>query len=642
MVRVTFVLVSYGGQEMITRCLRLLRTHVDQPYRVVIVDSASPDGTGDWLTANVTDTNTTVLRMAENLGFGAGCNLGIAHADTEFVCLLNADVEVTAGWLAPLLAFLDDNDQVAAVAPLMTNVDGSVQESGSLIGGDGWCRAWDDDATARIAREVDYASAACLVLRRAAVNEVGGFSPDYEIAYFEDVDLAMALRARGWQTWVLPTVSVRHIRHGSSSSGRAEELMRLNHATFCRRWPAELSRRPPTVGLEDRPHRRWLLRDHLAPYRVLLIDDRVPHFDRGSGDPRTLAVLDAWRAADPRARVTYFAYLPDRAEQYAPALRERGIEVVWGVTDPAAWSAERMGLYDVIVVFRPHNFERAGLPIGRAQPQAVRVYDSEALFHRRPEQFFMTAQDAEVRRRYAVEAHVLRGQEVAAFNWADVGVCVSEEEARWARHHAPGTAVHVANYPATVPDTVPGWSARSGIAFFGGFNSAPGTPNEHAVLELARDVLPPLRARHSDLVLTVVGADPSAAVRALAADHIHVLGRVADPRPVLETKLLHVVPMRYGAGVKAKFIDSMAAGLPFVTTPVGGEGLRLGWTTRHLIGRSSAELVDLCDRMLTDKSLWTDVQAALLDICREHFSAQRFGAEMSLVMADCGVPSSVG
>lgn len=633
--RVTFVLVSYGGRELVTRCLELLREHVDQPYRVVVVDSASPDGTGEWLAANLT--GATVLRMPDNLGFGAGCDLGIAQADTEFICLLNADVEVTDGWLPPLLDFLESHDQVAAVAPLMTNVDGSVQESGSIIGGDGWCRAWDDEASARVAREVDYASAACLVVRRAAFLEVGGFSPDYEIAYFEDVDLALLLRANGWQTWVLPTVSVLHIRHGSSSSARAEELMRRNHGTFLRRWPAELATRPPTVGLEERPHRRWWLRDQLAPYRVLVIDDRVPHFDRGSGDPRTLAVLDAWHRADPRARVTYFAYLPDRAEEYAPALRARGVEVVWGVDDPQAWSKERMGLYDVVAVFRPHNLDRAGLPISRWQPQAVRVYDSEALFHRRPEQHFVTAPDQAARRDRAVEAHLLRAQEVAAFTWADVAVCVSEDEARWARRTAPDTSVHVACYPVAVPDAVPGWAQRSGIAFFGGFNATPGTPNEHAVLELASDVLPALRDRHPGLVLRVVGADPSPAVAALAGDGIEVLGRVPDPKAVLGQQLLHVVPMRYGAGVKIKFVDSMAAGLPFVTTPVGGEGLHLGWTARHLIGRSLAELVELSSRMLSDQPLWTDVQHELLSVCREHFSVERFGAEMAMVLADCGV-----
>ncbi|MGX7823691.1 glycosyltransferase [Actinokineospora sp. 24-640] len=635
MSRVTFVLVSYGGADLVVRCLDLLAKHTPEPYDVVVVDSASPDGTGQWLQDNLR--GATVLRMDSNLGFGAGGNLGVRHAHTELVCFLNADIEVTDGWLEPLLAFLDANPAVGAVSPVLLNPDGSVQEAGSVIGGDGWCRAYAPDEEELYPRAVDYASAACLLMRRQAFIEVAGFSTEYEIAYFEDVDLALALAAKGWPTWVEPASRVVHERHGSSSSARATELMRLNHGTFRRRWPAELASRVPVVGIDEHPHRMVWLRDHRAPYRVLLIDDRVPQADRGRGDPRTMAVLDAWRAVDPRASVTFFAVTPDRARECAPGLRARGVEVVWGVADPARWSAERAGVYDVIVAFRPHNFTGVGLPIAAAQPQAVRVYDSEALFHRRPEQHFHSALDPDVRRAYAIEAHRLREEEVHAFTWADVAVCVSEDEARWARRVAPESRVHVACYPATVPDAVAGREGREGIVFFGGFDGVPGTPNEFAVLELADEVFPELARRYPDLTMRVVGADPSPAVTALAGGRISVLGKVPDPHPVLSTALLHVVPMRYGAGVKIKFVDSMAAGLPFVTTPVGGEGLHLGWTARHLVGSSPAELVELCDRLLTDVPLWTDIQLALLDTCREHFSTNAFAAQMRGVIADCGV-----
>ena len=631
--RITFVLVSYGGRDLVVRCLELLAKHTPVPHRVIVVDSASPDGTGEWLAENLT--GATVLRMHENLGFGAGGNLAVRQADTELLCFLNADIEVADGWLEPLLAFLDTRPEVAAVSPVLLNPDGTVQEAGSVIGGDGWCRAVDFGP--EFVREVDYASAACLVVRRSAFLEVGGFSPEYEIAYFEDVDLMLSLRAHGWQTWVEPASRVVHQRHGSSSSARATELMRLNHETFTRRWPDELARRSPVVGLDEHPHRKWWLRDQLAPYRVLLIDDRVPQPDRGRGDGRTMAVVNAWREADPRARVTFFAVSPERAEQVAPALAARGIEVVWGVEDAAHWSVERAGLYDVVVVFRPHNFVGYGEPIARAQPQAVKVYDAEALFHRRPEQHFGTSTDVLERRSWAVQADVLRQQEVDAFTWADVAVCVSEEEAHWARRVAPEARVHVACYPAAVSAEVPGWAARQDIVFFGGFDSTPRTPNEFAVLELAESVLPPLRERHPDLRLRVVGADPSPAVLALDSPSIEVVGKVPDPRPLLESALLHVVPMRYGAGVKIKFVDSMAAGLPFVTTPVGGEGLHLGWTARHLIGASPAEHVELCHKLLTDPVLWTEIQQGLLEICGTHFSPAEFRRSMRDVLTDCAV-----
>ncbi|SDN27495.1 glycosyltransferase [Allokutzneria albata] len=641
--RLTFVLVSYGGRDLVVTCLKTLAAHTPAPYDVIVVDSASPDGTGEWLAANLAGEllagsthrlRVTVHQMSENLGFGAGCNLGVQHARTELVCFLNADVEVRDGWLEPLLSFLDDRPEVGAVAPVMLNPDGSVQESGSLIGGDGWCRAWED---ASFPREVDYASAACLVVRRKAFYQAGGFSPEYEIAYFEDVDLQLALRARGWQTWVVPQSTVEHARHGSSSSERATELMRLNHGVFQRRWADELAKRPAVTSLDEWPHRALWLRDRNAPYRVLLIDDRVPQADRGRGDPRTAAVVDAWIEAHPNARVTFFAVSPERVEEYAPRWQAKGVEIVHGVTELEAWSRSRAGLYDVIVAFRPHNYANYGVPIARSQPQAIRVYDSEALFHRRPEQHFEHSVDSAERRRHAIEAARLREEEQSAFRWADVAVCVSEEEAEWARRVAPETPAHVACYPIVTPDEVPGIEGREGIVFFGGFDNTPRTPNEFAVLELADEVLPSLRERHPGLTLRVVGADPSPAVLALHGGLNEVVGRVPDPRPWLSSARLHVVPMRFGAGVKIKFVDSMSAGLPFITTPVGAEGLHLGAYARYLVGESPAEMVELCDRMLRDDALWADVQQEMLRICRERFSAEGFRRSMAKVLVDCGI-----
>jgi O-antigen biosynthesis protein len=556
--RVTFVLVAQDSPE---QCLKLLAEHTTVPYRTVIVDGAG----------TVVD-GATVVPLPDGLDSGTAHNLGARHADTEFICFLNPEVEVTAGWLEPLVALLDSHPRAASAAPVL------------------------DDGRLYFTTALDHVSTACLLIRRSAFHAAGGFTAGFGT---DDPEFSAALRSLGWQLWLCPQSKVLSM---------------------------------PPVDYVERA-------DRVASFRVLLIDDRVPQVDRGRGDPRTQAVVDEWRAADDLARVTYFAALPDRAEDYAPALRERGIEVIWG-EDPVEWAATRPGYYDVVTVFRPHNLNRAGEPIARYQPQAVLVYDSEALFHRRPEQHYETCEDPVRREEFAAEAKTLRAIETHAFQWADVGVCVSEDEAAWARAADPTTSVHVACYPTRLDRAVPGFHERSGIVFFGGFDGTPNTPNEYAALALAGEVLPELRERHPGTLTRIVGADPSPAVLALESEHIKVVGRVPDPHPLLASALVHVVPMRYGAGVKAKFIDTMAAGLPFVTTPVGGEGLYLGPLAEHLIGESSAELVELTSALLTDQTLWTDIQGQLLEICRRYFSHEAFTREMRAVIADCGIPAT--
>ncbi|MCR3747126.1 glycosyltransferase family 2 protein [Lentzea californiensis] len=395
--RVTFVLVTYGGGPMAARCLEVLAEHTDEPYEVVVVDSASPDGTGQWLQENL-DT-ATVVRLSQNLGFGAGCNVGVEHAGTEFVCFLNADVEVTEGWLPPLLEFLDGKPEAAAVAPLMVFPDGRVQEAGSLLGGDAYSRGWGDgqyDVDSFYPRVVDYASAACLVMRRKAFYEVGGFSPEYHIAYYEDTDLQFMLRRHGWQVWVQPASRVLHVRHGTSSTATAERLSDINREVFRRRHSDDLATRPPALGIHEHTHRLWWLRDRPATARILVV---------AGEDELDAALLTELRDRDPEAAVTLF--VPEEPEHdWRPA----GIEVV-SDAEPEPWSRERVGLYDVVIALGPGT---VAAEITEWQPQAVRVLRLDVLPHVAWEKKY--ARDR--KREDAIRAGVERARLAGAEEWA--------------------------------------------------------------------------------------------------------------------------------------------------------------------------------------------------------------------------------
>ncbi|WNV91481.1 glycosyltransferase [Umezawaea sp. Da 62-37] len=639
--RVSIVLVSYGGRSMLNACLYLVSEHTPVPHEVIVVDSGSEDGTDRWVAEHMRGARGHVV--GRNIGFGSGCNLGVVDARAPYVLFLNADVEVGPGWLEPLLDVLDTQENVAAVAPVMRDQTGAIQEYGSVVGADGWCRAWGDGAPlvnqdALFPHAVDYASAACLLVRRRAFNAVGGFSTEYDTAYFEDVDLAFLLRRAGWDTVVDPRSTVVHQRHGSSDGSTAKSLMELNRSTFLRRWGAALAGRPSLPAPDKGSHTFYYARDILADARILVVDDRVPNADRGSGDPRTQRLLETLAAPD--RRITFLARDILRAEAYAPALLELGVEVVWQHANPFQVMRERAGLYDVVIVMRPHNYSWIAEALAESQPQAVKVYDSESLFFRRAEQYVEAAKTPAERARLRREADEQREVEEAAFRWADVGVCVTELEAEWAAEIAPEASIRVAGYPVDIADQVPGLGERDGIAFFGGFMAGAGSPNEVAVLELADDVLPALWRKHPGLRLAVVGADPTPSVRALGSDLIDVVGRVPNPAWWLGRLRVQVVPMRLGAGIKLKFLDSMAAGLPFVTTPVGAEGLRLGGLVKHLVGESNAEMVELTSALLSDDALWTDVQQELLEIARNWFSRAAFRNEIDEVLADCGIVPS--
>jgi glycosyltransferase involved in cell wall biosynthesis len=563
------------------------------------------------------------------------------HAKAPLLCFLNSDAVVLEGWLPPLLARLRD-PSIGAVVPCLLNPDGTLQEAGSCLKGDGFTFAYgsgDDPKRPpyRFARDVDYGSAACLIVRRSSFEAVGGFDPIFDPAYFEDLDLCLALGERGARTVYEPNSRVVHLRHGSGSSETAQAQMQDNRTHLRRRWPDVHLGRPASVGPDLQEGSAITCRDAGTPYRVLFVDDRVPFHDRGSGDPRAAHLVTELARLWPRARITYLAVHPQEAERYVDQLWAEGIEVVWGVPDWERWLEGRQFHYSVVVVSRHHNFKRLDAALRRTQPQALRVYDIEALSFKRLERQSSVVQDDAVAAELRVDAQETRRIEIDAVVSADVIWSVSGEEMAFVSGIAPETPQFRLTYPLQVENDPPGYGERAGVLFFGGFLAGPGSPNEDAVLHVASSILPRLRGLDPTLRLTVVGADPTEAIMDLTGPAVDVVGQVKDPRPWLTSAALMLAPMRFGAGIKLKMLDAMAAGLPFVTTPVGAEGLQLSEELRHiLVADEPSDLVRKTWRLLSNADLWVEAQERLLVVARTEFGDDVFRRALVDAMAAVG------
>jgi O-antigen biosynthesis protein len=636
---VSVVVVTYGQAQLVRQTLEALVARTPPVYELIVVDNDSPDGTGLWLETSVT--GATLIRLPSNVGFGAGANRGAMSAQGRYVCFLNSDAVVHEGWLPPLIERLDSCPWAGAVVPRILNVDGTLQEAGSLVGRDASTAPYGfgddpDRPPYRFPRVVDYASAACLVVRRWWFTRLGGFDPAYGIGYYEDLDLAFRLAAEGESTVYEPRSTVSHVRHGSSSLRDAETLMLGNRGLALARWQHQLAKRPSLEELDRFPSREIAARDAASVEAILVIEDRVPHADRGSGDPRSALLLRQLAELWPTARITLIAVDPVNAERYAPPLWDSGVEVVWGQPDWSAWLEDRRYHYSVVVVSRPHNHQRFAAALHRTQPQAQWVYDAESLYFRRVERQARVATTPEARSGLIDDAKVLLDLESTAMRAADLVVCVTEDERRIAESLAPGVATTVLSY-VIQRDTRPvGFEKRSGLIFFGGFMAGAGSPNEDGALLAAGDVLPMLRHLDPSVRLAIVGADPTDAVRALAGPAVQVVGAVDDPRDWLGRARVHLAPLRFGAGIKLKLLDSMAAGLPFVTTPVGAEGLELGRLGRLLVAEHPSELAHLTNRLYHDGDLWSEVSAALLDHA-EHFGLEQFRKRLIEALSGLGL-----
>jgi O-antigen biosynthesis protein len=241
---VSIVIVTHNAGEVLTKVLQSLVENTQPCYELIAVDNASEDGTPTLL-GQVE--NATVVLNPRNFGFGAANNQGAARARAPYLLFLNQDAFVHPGWLSPLLQRVEEDAHVGAVGPMLVNPDGSLQCAGALLSRSGSVACYGDGGSPelpeyRSARIVDFLAGACLLVRRRAFAEVGGFGPAYGLGYFEDADLCLTLSARGYRCVYEPGSTVTHVR-GRPGEALLELALR-NRALFESRWRRLLASRP--------------------------------------------------------------------------------------------------------------------------------------------------------------------------------------------------------------------------------------------------------------------------------------------------------------------------------------------------------------------------------------------------------------
>jgi polysaccharide biosynthesis protein PslH len=223
---------------------------------------------------------------------------------------------------------------------------------------------------------------------------------------------------------------------------------------------------------------------------------------------------------------------------------------------------------------------------------------------------------------YKREAWCLERFERAAINAARITLAVNEKEAAAVRQVAGDADIRVVSLGVDLESFAPRTRPAAGAqVVFCGVLDYP--PNQEAALRLARAVWPGVRQGRPDARLVIVGANPSAAVRALAMHDptVSVTGTVPDVRPYLWESAVAVVPLKVARGLQTKVLEAFAAGLPTIVTPIVAEGLPSSVRDACAIAESDAELARaILDLLATAPDARRDIarQAAI-----ESFSWKR-------------------
>ena len=226
MVRVSIIILNYNGRGYLEKFLPVLFKSVSKDMaQVIVADNASSDGSVEYLKESWPDVE--IYSFQKNYGFAEGYNIAIKRASTEFVLILNSDVEVTDGFLEPLVKYMDTNSKVAACQPkILQLTDRSRFEKAGAAGGlidvlgYPFCRGRIMDYTETDFGQYDtekyvfWASGACMLVRRNDFIDYGGFDADF-FAHQEEIDLCFRFNARGRKVGVVPSSVVYHLGGGT-------------------------------------------------------------------------------------------------------------------------------------------------------------------------------------------------------------------------------------------------------------------------------------------------------------------------------------------------------------------------------------------------------------------------------------------
>ena len=241
------VTVTYSPGPHLDRFLATLSHATERPVTVVMADNGSTDGSPEQALERYPSSR--LMRMDGNIGYGSAMNRGAAVVapDAEFLIVANPDVQWGPGSIDVLIGAASRWPNAGALGPLIRNPDGSVYPSArhlpSLVRGgmhavvgpvwrnNPWTKAYRQEHQEPSERPVGWLSGSCLLMRRAAFAEIGGFDERY-FMYMEDVDLGDRLGRAGWLNVYVPSAEIMHDKGHSTGRDPARNLARHHVSTY--------------------------------------------------------------------------------------------------------------------------------------------------------------------------------------------------------------------------------------------------------------------------------------------------------------------------------------------------------------------------------------------------------------------------
>lgn len=224
--KTAIVILNWNGIDFLKKFLGIVvKYSANSDTAVYVADNGSSDGSVEWLYEKFSEVH--VISLDKNYGFAGGYNLAINKIDAKYYVLLNSDIEVTEGWLTPLVGFMDDNQDVASCQPKILSYNQKdffehAGAAGCFIDRYGfpYCRGRilnnveKDHGQYDTQINVFWSSGACMIVNGEAWKKCGGFDSDF-FAHMEEIDLCWRFQKAGYRVCYLPQSIIFHVGGGT-------------------------------------------------------------------------------------------------------------------------------------------------------------------------------------------------------------------------------------------------------------------------------------------------------------------------------------------------------------------------------------------------------------------------------------------
>jgi O-antigen biosynthesis protein len=603
---VSFIVVLHNSAHLSLLSLESVVANAGVGYELIVVDNASTDETGLMLERLQ---SAKIIRNETNAGFGPACTQASACATGQYLCFFNNDALLSPTAISAALANFAKAD-VGAVGGKVLLANGALQEAGNIVWSDGSTLGYgrgDDPQLPQynFRRPVDYCSGVFLLTPRRLFADLGGFSSEFEPAYYEDVDYCMTLWQRGFQVVYEPLAVIRHYESATSGGNEfAQARMAQHQKKFLDKWG-------PVLWRHHAPDQSHLYAARIARnsggLRILYIDDRVPHRTLGAGFPRSNDILSQLVALGHHVTFSTFTFplLPD---EYSDIPRE--IELFDGLRNRAALIREYCSSSDVVWISRPHNLHvmlTEYMPGTEARLFRL-VYDAEAIFSDRARQKSkLEGSGTETTPAY---------DEFALARSADTVVVVSESD-KIAMLQAGVHSAHVIGFRLSSSPTSATFKERGTLLFVGGVHGSD-NPNADSIRYFCRAVWPALQ-KSIGARFIVAGYGTDDILGDLNSPTVNVLGTQESLRPLYQEAKVFVVPTRYAAGLPFKAYEAAAFGVPLVVSNIIAQQMKWRDGIDYLVADNADGFAQQCTRLYSDEVLWENLRAnALQRVIAEH------------------------